>query len=119
MNYTYASGRPNTYSHRHHHRSSRPGPSKSKRRFLGLFLNLCLLVGGSALFGTAIHYYFLGQDREAEITPSSIEQVRSNYGKTILYSFLGAIPLTLGILGEAKRMRLRHRMTRGQGKFPH
>jgi hypothetical protein len=112
--------RPHGY-YRHHHRTSRTELRKSKRRFLGWILNLCLLVGGSALFGTAIHYYFLGQDREAETTPASVDQARSAYTRTIFYSFLGAIPLTLGIRGEVKRMRSRNRKsrTRGQGKFPH
>ena len=119
MNYSDASG--SDYGHRHHHRGRHVIHLGPKHPFARLLFNVCLLIGGCALLGTAIHYYNLGQDNEAKDTPASSEQARSDYTKTIFYSLFGAIPLTWGIRGEVKRMRPRHRKvhTGGHGKFPH
>ena len=121
MNYSDASRHGSAYGHRHHHRSSQMIHLRPKHPFARWLLNVCLLVGGCALLGAAIHYYNLGQDNEAKDTPASSEWARTDYTKAIFYSIFGAFSLTLGVRGEVKRMRSRSRKVRTgrHGKFPH
>lgn len=72
-----------------------------------MILNLCLIVGGSALLGAAGRYYCLGQEYEAKNTQDSVDRAREDYLRTIVYSLLGVAPLALGIRGEAKRKKER------------
>jgi len=95
------------YRERRHHSHGHARPSKPKHNFAWLILNLCLLVGGCALFGAAMHYYLLGQNYEAKNSPDSVDRARSDYLHTIFYATLGVAPLALGILSEVKRKKPR------------
>jgi hypothetical protein len=107
MNYSDAPVHGGDYHHRFQRRRGNAGSSRLRRRFGQLILNLCLLVGGGALIGVAIHYYFLGQDYEAKNTLDSADRARGDYGRTVYYTVLGTIPLALGIRREARRLRMR------------